>query len=109
LSAIKEHSDYPFMIANELSRGTAIIFACYALAQVRADGERQGERKMIRTVFAMAVAAFLLAIGGGTSQAAPIAPLASVATGDSSLVTPVWWHRHRHCWRGRYGHVHCRW
>ena len=70
---------------------------------------------MTRTVFAMAVAAFLLAVGGGTSQAAPIAPLASVATGDSSLVTPAYWHRHhyyrhhRHCWRGRYGHVHCRW
>jgi hypothetical protein len=69
---------------------------------------------MIRTVFAMAVAAFLLAVGGGISQAAPIAPLASVGTGDSSLVTPVWWYRHhyyrhRHCWRGRYGHVHCRW
>ncbi len=26
------------MIANELSRGTAIIFECYALAQIRADG-----------------------------------------------------------------------
>src|SRR5205085_11986657 len=70
--------------------------------------------KMTRTVFAMAVAAFLLAVGGGTSQAAPIAPLASVGTSDNSLVTPVWWYRHhyyrhRHCWRGRYGHVHCRW
>jgi hypothetical protein len=43
IAAIKEHSDYPFMIAHELSRGTAIIFGCYALAQVRADGERQGE------------------------------------------------------------------
>jgi hypothetical protein len=68
---------------------------------------------MTRTVFAMAVAAFLLAVGGGTLQAAPIAPLASVGTGNSSLVTPVWYYhryyRHRHCWRGRYGHVHCRW
>jgi hypothetical protein len=69
---------------------------------------------MTRTVFAIAVAAFLLAICGGTSQAAPIAPLASVGTGDSSLVTPVYWYhhryyRHRHCWRGRYGHVRCRW
>ncbi len=70
---------------------------------------------MTRIVFAMAVAAFLLAVGGGTSQAAPIAPLASVATGDSTLVTPAYWYRHhyyrhhRHCWRGRYGHVHCRW
>jgi hypothetical protein len=68
---------------------------------------------MTRTVFAIAVAAFLLAVGGGTSQAAPIAPLASVGTGDS-LVTPVYWYhhryyRHRHCWRGRYGHAHCRW
>jgi hypothetical protein len=20
-----------------------------------------------------------------------------------------WYRHHRHCWRGRYGHVHCRW
>jgi len=69
---------------------------------------------MTRTVFAMAVAAFLLAVGGGVSQAAPIAPLASVDTGDSGLVTPVYWYhhryyRHRHCWRGRYGHLRCGW
>jgi hypothetical protein len=39
----RKDSDYPFIIANELNRGTAVIFECYALAQVRADGERQGE------------------------------------------------------------------
>jgi hypothetical protein len=32
---------------NEVAviRGTAIVLACYALAQVRAGGEEQGERK----------------------------------------------------------------
>ncbi len=76
---------------------------------------------MIRTVFAMAVAALLLAAVSGTSQAAPIAPLpAGVAAADHAAVTHVWWyHRHywyhpyyhhyRHCWRGRYGRVYCRW
>jgi hypothetical protein len=38
-------SDYPFMITKECSRGTAIIFACYALAQVRADGENDKENR----------------------------------------------------------------
>jgi hypothetical protein len=65
---------------------------------------------MIRTVFAMAVAALVLAAVSGTSQAAPIAPLpAGVAAADHGTVTHVWWHRHRHCWRGRWGHLHCGW
>lgn len=73
---------------------------------------------MIRTVFAMAVATVLLAAVSGTSQAAPIAPLpANVAAADHGAVTHVWWyrrhyyyHRHyRHCWRGRYGRLHCAW
>jgi len=64
---------------------------------------------MIRTVFAMAVAALVLAAVSGTSQAAPIAPLPTGVAADSSHgnVTHVWY-RHRHCWRGRYGYVHCR-
>ncbi|HUI15472.1 MAG TPA: hypothetical protein VL048_18600 [Xanthobacteraceae bacterium] len=66
---------------------------------------------MIRTVFAMAVATLLMAAVSGTSQAAPIAPLpANVAAGDHGAVTHVWWYRHyRHCWRGRYGRLHCHW
>ncbi len=43
---------------------------------------------MIRTVFAMAVAALVLAAVSGTSQAAPIAPLpAGVAATDHGAVT----------------------
>jgi hypothetical protein len=46
------------------------------------------------------------------SQAAPIAPIGSgVATDHSGVVTKAWWRRgwhHRHCWRGPYGHWHCR-
>ena len=64
---------------------------------------------MTRTVFAMAVAVVMFAAVSGTSQAAPIAPLPpGVATADHGNVTHVWWH-HRHCWRGRWGHVHCGW
>ncbi len=64
---------------------------------------------MIRTVFAMAVAALVFAAVSGTSQAAPMAPLpAGVAAADHGAVTHVWYH-HRHCWRGRWGHVHCHW
>lgn len=74
---------------------------------------------MTRTVFAMAVAALLTLAVSGTSQAAPIAPLSGAVTADQSNVTPVyyhphwyhhrWYRHHRHCWRGYYGRLHCRW
>jgi hypothetical protein len=65
---------------------------------------------MTRTVFAMMVAALLTLAISWTSQAAPIAPLAGVTAADHSAATPVrWWGHRRHCWRGRWGHVHCRW
>ncbi len=73
---------------------------------------------MIRTVFAMAVAALLLAAVSGTSQAAPIAPLPPAASTDAGSVTPVYYyhryyhpyyHRHwRHCWWHR-GYRVCGW
>ncbi len=75
---------------------------------------------MTRTVFAIVVAAVLTLAVSGWSHAAPIAPLSSAVTADQSNVTPVYWYHHRwyhhrwyrhhhHCWRGYYGHVHCRW
>jgi len=68
---------------------------------------------MTRTVFAMTAAALLTVAVSGTSQAAPIAPLSAAVTADQSNVTPVYWHRwyghRRHCWRGAWGRVHCRW
>jgi hypothetical protein len=76
---------------------------------------------MIRTVFAMAVAALVLAAVSGTSQAAPIAPLpAGAASGQGNFTQVYWhhgwhhgwhggWHRHwRHCWWHR-GYRVCRW
>jgi hypothetical protein len=63
---------------------------------------------MLRTVFAMAVAAVLFAAVSGTSQAAPMAPLSAGATSGQNDLTQVYWHRgwhggwHRH-WR------HCWW
>jgi Spy/CpxP family protein refolding chaperone len=96
-----------------------------------APEEQSRRMKMTRIVFAMVVAAMLTLAVSGTSQAAPIAPLSSAAVADQSNVTPVYWHHHRwyrhpwyrhhrwyrhgwyrhhrHCWRGRWGHVHCRW
>ena len=72
---------------------------------------------MIRTMFAMAVAALVLAAVSGTSQAAPIAPLsAGAASGQGDLTQVYWhhgwhggWHRHwRHCWWHR-GYRVCGW
>jgi len=65
---------------------------------------------MLRTVFAMAVVAMCFAAVPGTSQASPIAPLPpGVTATDHGNVTHVWWHHHRHCWRGRWGRLHCAW
>ena len=65
---------------------------------------------MIKTLFAMAVAVLVFAAVSGTAQAAPMAPLpAPVAASDHAQVTHVWWYHHRHCWRGRWGHIHCGW
>ena len=66
---------------------------------------------MTRIVFAMAVATLVFAAVSGSSQAAPIAPLAGVTAADTGIVTQVWWHHHhhRHCWRGRHGYLHCGW
>ncbi len=75
---------------------------------------------MTRTVFAIVVAALLTLAVSGESQAAPIAPLSSAVAADQNNVTPVYWYHHRwyhhrwyrhhrHCWRGYYGRVHCRW
>ena len=62
---------------------------------------------MIRSVFAMAVAALLFVAVSGISQAAPIAPLTGVTSGDAGSVTPVYYyHRgyyHRH-WGRCYWH-----
>jgi hypothetical protein len=56
-------------------------------------------------MFAMTVAGLLFAAVSGTSQAAPIAPLPSGVTKDSGGLTQVYYRRH--CWVGRYGHMHC--
>jgi hypothetical protein len=67
---------------------------------------------MIRTVFAIAAAALAMTAVSGASQAAPIAPLAEGVAADSSHghVTQAWYYyHHRHCWRGRWGRVHCHW
>ena len=70
---------------------------------------------MIRTIFAMAVAGLIFAAVPGTSQAMPIAPLPAGVTSETGGLTQVYWRHygyhygHRHCWRGRWGHVHCGW
>jgi hypothetical protein len=70
--------------------------------------------EMTRIVFAMAVATLLMFAVSGTSQAAPIAPptgvISSEMSSDNGVTQVRWWHGHRrHCWRGRWGRVHCRW
>lgn len=61
---------------------------------------------MLRTVFAMSVAALLFAAIPGSAKAAPIAPLPAGVAAQLSDVTEVRWRR---CWRDRWGRMHCRW
>jgi hypothetical protein len=64
---------------------------------------------MTRTIFAMAVAGLIFAAVPGTSQAAPIAPIAGVTATDTGHLTQVrWWGWRHHCWRGWRGYLHCR-
>jgi hypothetical protein len=58
---------------------------------------------MIRTIFAMAVAALVVAAVPGTSQAAPIAPLAADVIAGTHSVTPVYYY-HRHYYHRHYYH-----
>jgi hypothetical protein len=117
---VKYVSDNPFIKVRLEYRGTVIMFWVLCARTGSRRRRRTRRMKMTRTVFAMAVAApLVLAVSGGL-QAAPIAPLSGAITADQSNVTPVYWyHRHwyhhrwyrhhRHCWRGYYGRVHCRW
>lgn len=65
---------------------------------------------MRKTVFALAAATLLSAAFFATAQAAPIAPPTGANDVAKGQVTQVWYHyHHRHCWRGRWGHLHCGW
>jgi len=75
------------MISNQRCRGTAIVSARYVVALVAPK-----ETIMTRTVFAMAVVGLLLTAVSGTSQAAPVAPLAGASSTQSGFVTKVWYH-----------------
>jgi len=58
---------------------------------------------------AISAAALTVMTAIGMAQAAPIAPLPGAVQAETGKVTPVYYYRyHRHCWRGRYGYVHCR-
>jgi hypothetical protein len=58
---------------------------------------------MIRTAFAFALVALVFAAITQTTHAAPIAPLPGASAAAKGDVTQV-----RYCWRGRWGHLHCR-
>jgi hypothetical protein len=86
---------------------------------------------MLRTMFAIGIAGLIFACGSATTHAAPILPLPAAATAALDNMTDVQWGRHcwrdrwgrvhcrggwhggwhggRHCWRDRWGHRHCRW
>jgi hypothetical protein len=62
---------------------------------------------MIRTAFAIAIAALAFAAVSGVSQATPNAPLPAGVASDAGAgnITQVYWHRHWH----RHWHHWCRW
>jgi hypothetical protein len=103
-NAPRLETDFLFISGGNFPRrGTAINRAYYALGDIVFASK---EDSMIRTVFAVGLAALVLAAVSGLSQAAPIAPLPAGVASDaaSSHVTPVW------CgWRCRHWHRWCRW
>ena len=58
----------------------------------------------------------LAALTGAAMLALPLAPASAFTLASPSLeqsysstqIQKVWW-RHRHCWRGWHGHLHCGW
>ena len=68
---------------------------------------------MTRMLLAIAVAGVMWAAIPTSSQAAPIAPQPAGVAADHGDLTQVYWrryhhhYRHRHCWRGRWGRIHC--
>jgi hypothetical protein len=81
---------------------------------------------MLRTLVAIGIVGLIFAGSAGPAQAAPILPLPAAATGVLDNLTDVQWRRHcwrdrwgslhcrgggwgRHCWRDRWGRKHCRW
>src|SRR5262245_44955903 len=55
---------------------------------------------MLRILFAVGIAGLVFAGGSGTTQAAPILPLPTVATAGIDNMTDVQWGRR--CWRDRW-------
>lgn len=58
--------------------------------------------------------AAMLAISATSASAFTLTSPSLEAPVASSNIEHVWWHHHhhhhhRHCWRGRWGHLHCRW
>ncbi len=67
---------------------------------------------MIRVLFAIALAAIASIAVGGTSRAAPIAPIPEVLVADSNGVVQAHYYyygHHCHYWRGHHCYYHRHW
>lgn len=60
---------------------------------------------MRKIVIGFGLAGLLLVAANTGAQALPVAPLSQATIAAMSGVSPASW---RHCWRDRWGRVHCR-
>jgi photosystem II stability/assembly factor-like uncharacterized protein len=51
----------------------------------------------------------MLAISASSASAFTLSSPSLEQPMAASNIDHVWWHHHRHCWVGRWGHLHCHW
>ena len=65
--------------------------------------EKSGDT-MLRILFAVGIAGLVFAGGSGTTQGAPMLPLAAATAGIDNITDVQWGRR---CWRDRWGRLRC--
>jgi Spy/CpxP family protein refolding chaperone len=65
-------------------------------------------RILTAATLAAVAGAAMLAISATSASAFTLSSPSLAPPAASANVQHVWYH-HRHCWRGRWGHLHCTW
>jgi hypothetical protein len=65
-------------------------------------------RKLVSCSLAALAGAAMLTFSMAPASAFTLASPSLEQSYASGQIEKVWWH-HRHCWRGRWGHLHCGW
>jgi hypothetical protein len=80
------------------------IFPCLGIMKERIVLSR----KLVNCSLAALTGAMMLTFSMAPASAFTLASPSLEQSYASGQIDKVWWH-HRHCWRGRWGHLHCGW